>query len=70
MAPETTSSSPSEVARNAANAPPVSSAVKRLPGQPVSTCAGSATTTRKAISEELDALCDELRGAGSVEQPA
>jgi hypothetical protein len=44
-APDTASSSPSEVARNAAKAPAVSSAVNRAPTGPWSTRAGSATTT-------------------------
>ena len=51
MAPETTSSNPSDVARKAANAPPVSRAVNVLPGQPSSTCAGRATTAVSVAPE-------------------
>ena len=44
-APDTASSRPREVARNAANAPAVSSAVNSAPAHPGSTRAGSWTTT-------------------------
>src|SRR5690606_21701879 len=51
MAPATTSSRPSDVARNAANAPAVSRPVNTPPSGPGSTCAGRATTALSVAPE-------------------